>query len=82
MSSPCSHLGFGNYVEVQLLVHQTGPGLGEVALVEDQTVPAKTARTAELLEPLGPLGVELPVGLLVLRLEDADDLLQASTEQH
>lgn len=44
-------------------------------MVENQTVPAETARTAQLLEPFGPFGVQLPVGFLVLWFEDSDDLL-------
>lgn len=75
-SAPPIHLCAGNNVELQFLVHQAGAGLGQVALVEDQAVSPEAARAAQLLQPLGPLGVQLPVGLLVLGLEDADDFLE------
>lgn len=74
------HLGPGNYVELQLLIHQAGPGLRQVTLVQDQAVSAEAAGAAELLEPLGPLWVQLAVGLLVLGFEDADDLLRREEE--
>ena len=75
------HLGPGDDVELQLVVHQAGPGLREVPLVEDQTVPAEAAGAAQLLEPLGPLGVELSVRLLVLRFEHTDDLLRTPASE-
>lgn len=75
------HLGPGNYVELQLLVDQAGPGLREVTLVQDQTVTAEAAGTTEFLEPLCPLWIQLAVGLFILRFEDADDLLQREEEK-
>lgn len=71
------HLGPGNYVELQFLIHQAGPGLRQVTLVQNQAVTAKAAGATKFLEPLCPLWVQLAVGLLVLRLEDADDLLKS-----
>lgn len=75
-STKSTHFGPRHDVELQFLVHQAGPRLGQVALVEHQTVSAKAAGTAQLLQPLGPFGVQLAVGLLVLGLEHANDLLQ------
>lgn len=69
------YLGPGNDVELQFLIDQAGPGLREVTLVQDQTVAAKAARTAQFLEPLSPLWVQLAVGLFILRFEHANDFL-------
>lgn len=69
------HLCAGNNVEFQFLVYQAGACLRQVALVQDQAVSPKAARAAQLLQPLGPLGVQLPVWLLILGLEDANDFL-------
>lgn len=69
------YLGPGNDVELQFLIDQACPGLREVTLVQDQTVTAKAARTTKFLEPLCPLGVQLAIGLFILRFEHADDFL-------
>lgn len=74
--SACRHLGPGNYVKLQLLINQAGPSLREVTLVQNQTVAAEAAGTTEFLEPLCPLGVQLAVGLFILRFEHADDFLR------
>ena len=68
-SSIEAHFGLGYNVQDQLLVHNAGSCLREVSLVGHQTAPTETTRTAYLVHPLGPLGVELSVGLLVLGLE-------------
>lgn len=52
-----------------------------MALVQDQTVPSEATGTTQLLEPLGPLWVQLTVRLLVLRLEHTDDLLHRETDR-
>lgn len=70
------HLGPGNYVELQFLVDQAGPGLREVTLVQNQTVTAEAAGTTEFLEPLCPLWIQLAIGLFILRFEDANDFLR------
>lgn len=75
------HLGPGNYVELQFLIHQAGPSLRQVTLVQNQTVTAKAAGAAQFLEPFCPLRVQLAVGLLILRFEDTDDLLQREEEK-
>ena len=71
----CSYLGPWNDVELQFLIDQAGPGLREVTLVQDQAVSTETARTTKLLEPLGPLWVQLAVGLFIFWFEHADDFL-------
>lgn len=70
------NLGPGNYVELQFLIHQAGPGLRQVTLVQNKAVTAKAAGATKFLEPLCPLWVQLAVGLLILRFEDPNDLLQ------
>lgn len=42
-------------------------------LVGDEAAPPEAARAAEPVHPLGPLGVQPAVGLLVLGLEHAHD---------
>lgn len=74
------HLGLRDDVELQLVIHQTGPGFREVALVQDQAVAAEATRTAKLLQPLGPLGVELTIRLLVLGFKHTDNFLQRRNE--
>ena len=69
------HLCFGYYVELEFLVDERGAGFGEVALVGDETAAAEAARTAQLVHPLGPLGVEVTVRLLILGLEHTYDFL-------
>lgn len=61
--------GLGDDVEAKFLVHNTGSCLGEIALVGDQAAATKATGTADFVHPLGPLGVELSVGFLVLGLE-------------
>ena len=51
------NFGVRNNFEPQLLVHQTGSGLGHVALVGDQTGPPEAAGTTDPVHPFGPLGV-------------------------
>lgn len=63
------------------MVHQAGPRLREVALVEDKAVTAKAAGAAQLLQPLGPLRIKLPVWLFILGFEHSDDLLQRPKEK-
>lgn len=70
-----AYLGFRNNLEVELLVDEGGAGLAQVALVGDETGSAKAARTAQLVHPLRPLGVEPAVRLLILRLEHTYSLL-------
>lgn len=71
----------GYDVEFQFLVHQAGPCLREVALVEDKAVTAKAAGAAQLLQPLGPLRIKLPVWLFILGFENSDDLLHRPKEK-
>ena len=69
------YLSFWYDVETQSLIYNTCPHLREVALIGNQTTPAKTAGAAHLVEPLGPLGVEMAVRLLIFGLEHTNILL-------
>lgn len=57
------------------MVHQAGPCLREIALVEDKAITAKAAGTAQLLQPLGPLRIKVPIWLFILGFENTNDLL-------
>lgn len=69
------YLGPRDDVELQLLIDQAGPGLREVALVQDQTVSAETAGATQFLKPLRPLRVQLSIRLFIFGFEHADYLL-------
>ena len=70
-----SYLSLGYDIESQFLVHNAGSSLGEVALVGDQATPTETARAADLVHPLGPLGIQGTVRLLILWFEYSDIFL-------
>lgn len=70
-----ANLGFRNYIQLQFLVHQTGPSLRQVALVGHYATPAKAAWEEQLVQPLGPLRVEVTIWLLILGLEHTHFLL-------
>lgn len=57
------------------MINQTGPSFREVTLVEYQTVTAKATGTTKFLEPLCPLGVQLTIWFLILRLKDPYNFL-------
>ena len=69
-----AYFSFRHNVESDFAVDEAGAGLGHVALVGDEAGAPEAAGTAQPMHPFHPLGVEPPVGLLVLRLEHADDL--------
>ena len=68
------HLRVGHDVEAELLVDETGPGLGHVPLVRYEAGPAEAAGTADPVHPLGPLGVQPAVRFLVFGFVDSDGL--------
>ncbi len=70
------YLCLGDYVELKPLVHCTGAGLRQVALVEDETASTETAWATQLLHPLGPFWVEMAIWFLIFRLENANDFLK------
>ena len=45
-------------------------------MVWHQAAATKAARTAQLVNPLGPLGVQVTIGLLILGLKDTYDVLR------
>lgn len=44
-------------------------------MVENKAVTAKAAGTAQLLQPLGPLRIKMPIWLFILGFEDSNDPL-------
>lgn len=66
------YLGLRDNVEAQFLIHETRSGLGEVTLVGHNAAPPKAARAACLVEPLGPLWIQVAVRFLVLGLEHSN----------
>lgn len=69
------YLRLRDNVEFEFLIDETGSGLRQVSLVEDETAAAEAAGTAHLLHPFGPLGIQLTIRLLVFGLEHANRFL-------
>lgn len=59
----------------KLLIDNAGSSFREISLVRHETATTETARTTELVHPLGPLGVEMAVGLLILGFENTYGIL-------
>lgn len=57
------YLCFRYNAQLKLGIHQVGTGFRKVALVRKQAASAETAGTANLVDILGPLGVQLTVRL-------------------
>ena len=68
-----AYFSFRHNVESDFAVDEAGAGLGHVALVGDEAGSAEAAGAAHFVHPLGPLGVEPAVRLLVLGLENSND---------
>ena len=70
------YLSLRHHSQAQLLIHDRGTHFREVALVGHKATPSKAAGAAELMQPLGPLWVEVAIGFLILGLEHSNVLLK------
>ena len=71
-----AYLGLWHNSKFKLFINNASPSLREVALVWHKAATTKAARTAELVNPLGPLGVQMTIGLFILRFKHTYDVLR------